>query len=91
MVDVNVIIENITIKIYRNMYAVNALLHKSFPNKYLSRYKSDSLDYQCQRTYGYNPVMIDPKSNGAILNLFNQNMEPHGYNLSTPLLLGSIL
>ena len=41
--------------------------------------------------YVYNPVMIDPKSNGAILNLFNQNMEPHGYNLSTPLLLGSIL
>ena len=26
--------------------------------------------------YVYNPVMIDPKSNGAILNLFNQNMEP---------------
>ena len=48
MVDVNVIIDNVTIKIYRNMYVVNALLHKSFPNKYLSRYKSDSLDYQCQ-------------------------------------------
>ena len=31
---------------YAGNYVVNTLLHNSFPNTYLSRYSSDSLDYQ---------------------------------------------
>ena len=36
--------------------------------KYLSRYNSDNLEYQCQ--HGYNLVIINAKSMGTILNLF---------------------
>ena len=40
-----------------------------FSNMYLSRYNSDSLEYQCQHKATI-PVTIDPKSKGTILNLF---------------------
>ena len=37
--------------IFRSGFVVNALLHNSFSNTYLSRYNSDFLDYQCQHTW----------------------------------------
>ena len=35
---------------YLSSTVVNIILHNIFSNKHLSRYNSDSLDYQCQHT-----------------------------------------
>ena len=55
------------------IYVVNALLHKGFPNPYLSRYNSISLYYQCQT--GHEVETINAKPMGKILPAINVIME----------------
>ena len=67
--------------IYLNLlYVVNALLHNSFSNMYLSRYYLDSLDYQCQHTAI--TWTINATKNGRNLQLIHleQGHDPHSNN-----------
>ena len=65
---------------------VNTLLHNSFSNKYLSRYSSDFLDYQCQHTATI-PWLINVSTRTRSTRLQSRDLsmsqlehDPHSYN-----------
>ena len=65
---------------------VNTLLHNSFSNKYLSRYSSDFLDYQCQHTTTI-PWLINVSTRtrstwlqSSDLSMSQLEHDPHSYN-----------